>query len=213
MSDYICPQCKQPDVLEDMLFLDVSDERKLASVLSQEVYTHTCTHCGFQQLLLLQSLVYNSQKEYVILLKEKEDPRTPRQLLKHHCSFRAKEEERYLERIVIDPDALTEKVLMFEEGRDDRLLELVKVYTKARLSSEDPNLKIVNLFYCYTENGEEFAILTEEGFAGTVPLDVSLCIRLEDELERLPMDLSLETMIDEGWAMRAISAIQPKGGN
>lgn len=74
----------------------------------------------------------------------------------------------YKFRIVRSQNQLREKIYIFDNGLDDRVIELMKVYMISRLSQSNPELEIEEMLLELTEGGPtRFAIRLSDGHWGS----------------------------------------------
>ena len=101
-------------------------------------------------------------------------------------SFRENTQD-YLYRIVFTQNSLREKINIFDRGKDDRILELMKVFMGGSLQKQQPDLMAFSLYYGYDFNEEFFVVLGKDGILGTVKLPQDMYDQLSESLkDKLP---------------------------
>ena len=77
-------------------------------------------------------------------------------------------EEGYTFRVVRSQNQLREKIVIFDNKLDDRVIEVMKLFIISHLSESNSELEIENLFLEATESGpEHFAIQLKDGNWGS----------------------------------------------
>jgi hypothetical protein len=85
--------------------------------------------------------------------------------------FRKMTVEGYLYRIALTQNQLREKLLIFDEGLDDRIIEVMKIFMIASVQKQQPNVKITEILYDNTGEDKVFVVLSEDGAIGTLDYD------------------------------------------
>jgi hypothetical protein len=112
----------------------------------------------------------------------------------------------YRMRTCIHPNDMIEKILIFDQQLDDRVLELAKLSTAISLMMENPQIHVEGLYYSPSDHDDGFVVMTEEGFAGETELDKTLYRRIEQEtLPLLDEEMLSKTRIDHEWAVKAMN--------
>ena len=83
--------------------------------------------------------------------------------------FRTK---KYLARIVTSPNQLVEKIQIFDAGKDDRVMELVKLLATDSILKNDPDIKFDELRFAVDDDGTNILIIINKGeITGAVDID------------------------------------------
>ena len=83
-------------------------------------------------------------------------------------------------RVVSFSSQLLEKIMIFDNGRDDRVMELYKAVVTESIREDWPDVTPADLIY-YANNGEEYLIIWDES---TAPDGEKLTVLLDDGLYR-----------------------------
>ena len=98
-------------------------------------------------------------------------------------------------RVVSFSSQLLEKIMIFDNGRDDRVMELYKAVVTESIREDWPDVTPVDLIY-YANDGEEYLIIWDES---TAPGDEKLTVLLDDGLyKRLESDYGYALRIPAG---------------
>ena len=83
--------------------------------------------------------------------------------------FRTK---KYLARIVTSPNQLIEKIQIFDAGKDDRIMELVKLLVTDSLHENNPDKEFDELRFAVDDDGTNILIIINKGeITGAVDID------------------------------------------
>ena len=83
--------------------------------------------------------------------------------------FRTK---KYLARIVTSPNQLVEKIQIFDAGKDDRIMELVKLLVADFLHENNPDKEFDELRFAVDDDGTNILIIINKGeITGAVDID------------------------------------------
>ena len=110
-------------------------------------------------------------------------------------------------------DANLEKIRVFDAGRDDRVIELLKVFFQNRIMSEQPQLGDVELYYADDEGKDVFVVIGMEGPLGSLEIPEELYQETVDNFGGQMADLRArqDLIVDEKWAMEVIKAVSVPG--
>ena len=80
--------------------------------------------------------------------------------------------EKYLSRIVTSPNQLVEKIQIFDAGKDDRIMELVKLLAADSILKNDPDIDFDELCFAVDDDGTNILIIINKGeITGAVDID------------------------------------------
>ena len=83
--------------------------------------------------------------------------------------FRTK---KYLARIVTSPNQLVEKIQIFDAGKDDRIMELVKLLATDSILKNDPDIEFDELHFAIDNDGTNMLVIINKGeITGAVDID------------------------------------------
>ena len=159
-----CSACGQEsphkvwDMIDPMFDRSVKDQ-----ILSGELFTFHCPHCGHKETMVYDTSYQEMDKgRYFELVTSTESYERAINLYAerdlHSGSVLANE----IIRIVLSPNQLAEKIRIFDEGLDDRVVEAFKLGFLARIWEEDENFEADECLF-YKKNDEEYAV----AFLGT----------------------------------------------
>ena len=80
--------------------------------------------------------------------------------------------EKYLARIVTSPNQLVEKIQIFDAGKDDRIMELVKLLATDSILKNDPDKEFDELRFAVDADGTNIFVIINKGeITGAVDID------------------------------------------
>ena len=80
--------------------------------------------------------------------------------------------EKYLYRIVTSANQLVEKIQIFDAGKDDRVMELVKLLATDSILKNDPDIEFDELRFAVDDDGTNILIIINKGeITGAVDID------------------------------------------
>lgn len=186
-----CPNCQHVQSVEIFETIDVSlYEGYKEKAKNLEFFKTCCENCK-KDITLAYNCLYNDiDKRIMIWLL----PNPTEEEVKSINAARQREIDGrpvgslYIERIVTTPDELKEKLLIFEAGYDDRIIELLKIIFLAQLDKITGSAKIkdepVDAIY-FDSAGEEdkgsFAVFFKNREPLVEPLDYKLYLKLFDD--------------------------------
>ncbi len=196
---FTCPRCGHAELLPEYSSINAEESPELKErILDGSLFSFTCSHCGYSALIRYEC-VYADQK-HQLLIHLPEDP-------DHPDLSREQDYPGWRIRRVNDPNELMEKILIFEEGLDDRAVELEKHLLEEAIQNEQPDRKIQAMYFMPAEDGYHFAVLSEEGFSGSVPMDHRTYQQIEEEvLPELSERMKASPIINSAWAAFAIGS-------
>lgn len=183
-----CPNCKKQ--FEAIMFESLNtdyDSTVIESVIRGDRFSAKCPHCGFVTHLEYDLLYHDMKHQAMIWVIHKEYP-------EHAKKVDEVKSTRLLPynmiRIVPDINALREKAACLASGKDDRVIELCKVYLVTNLKQQRSNFDIKNVFYTY-QGGKNTVLVY--GFNG----EVASC-ELDDNIYNMISDLFRKPLLDMG---------------
>ena len=114
----------------------------------------------------------------------------------------------YRTRIVTSGHSLREKLLIWDRGRDDRLVELCKLFLQTNLPKHRPDFQLEEAYYDWQDDVECLRLFSKEGQAALYPLDPlyqQLSPAFTPHLP--PEDPAGFPLVDLAWAARQLESM------
>lgn len=201
-----CPECGKEGqfTIWQSINTDINPEMK-STVRDMSAFTFTCPHCGttanvdypvlyhqMEDRMMIYYVNRDEDIESVYKMLKGEDPADELQLLAR---------EGYLNRIVLTRNQLREKLLIFDAGLDDRIIEIMKLFMMASIQKQQQDIEIMELLYDSDEKGASFAVLTEDGNVGSVDFDMGIYDSVKEDIAKAWPDIrDDEIIINTAWA-------------
>lgn len=207
---YICPNCGKEIEYEYWDSVNVTLEPQLKeSVLDGSIFNCSCS-CGYDENLIHPLLYHDMDKEVMInyttvdnvepfinhITKIKNDP-----------NFSLKIDETI--RVVTDISAFIEKILIFEAGLDDKIIEFAKSIYRSAYKEVNPSVKDFKIRFSppdldavnELEHDYHFKIINyEDDVYNVIPLDKSKIEKYAEYIDTKEKELKLNSyFIGESW--------------
>ena len=144
----------------------------LSSASDSRCFLYTCPSCG-ETFRLNYSTLYHQMEDLIMiyLVSESEVEKTYEMFYGENAlfDFRTK---KYLARIVTSPNQLVEKIQIFDAGKDDRIMELVKLLATDSILKNDPDKEFDELRFAVDDDGTNILVIINKGeITGAVDID------------------------------------------
>lgn len=154
-----CPQCGAAVKTELWPGADAARNPELrARVLSETMFDWSCPECGYAARFLYPFLYHDPERNFMVYLSPNGGECGEVDLETEFPQLRG-----VAKRLVTTPEALKEKVLIFEAGLDDRAVELVKFALSGVLDRKHGK-KTAAGYFCYADEPKDeigFSFLLE----------------------------------------------------
>ena len=109
--------------------------------------------------------------------------------------------EKYLYRIVTSPGELREKIIIFDNGLDDRVIEIAKIFYIGQ--AKEQGIKVKHIFFDVSGEGKYmFIIFDENGETKMASIEKELLEKIREEVLKDSPDIREDRFdIDENWAL------------
>ena len=159
-----CPSCHHEGDFKVWDSINtVLDPEMKEKVLNQSIFLYTCPNCG-ETFRLNYPTLYHQMEDLIMiyLVPESEVEKTYEMFYGENAlaNFRA---EKYLNRIVTSANQLIEKIQIFDAGRDDRIIELVKLLATDSILKNDPDIEFDELRFAVDDDGTNILVIINKG--------------------------------------------------
>lgn len=207
-----CPNCDNEILFKLNEFVDVSAEPNYKEkILDGSFFTVKCHECGDETFIEYPVMYMDPVKKLNIYMSPEHDG----ELLNQLNSLTVPEsdiDEDAVFRLVKGYNELLEKIVIYDRGRDDRVLQLYKVILCEDIKKDYPEATPSDLLYDYDGDSEYFVFWghydPKQGSL-TSDLDEDIYRRLEEDYSGLlntPPNQYQE--IDEMWLLERIEVEQ-----
>lgn len=193
-----CPHCGKENTVTFHRIID-ADDRLREAVIDGSLFEYTCSSCGYHAALSADCIYLDRSRKLAVVLAENTEGHKSGKLLEE--AGKLMDLSKCTVRVVSSPNELTEKILLKEEGIDDRIFELEKGEIRQQLKKEKPDLEIWSMLYSPDDGDGQIAILNSKGWAGSVPCNPALYEQLKAEVvPGIPDFMMNGAVIDADWA-------------
>jgi hypothetical protein len=146
------------------------DQSIKEKVLSGELFTFTCPHCGFQRRVTYDTIYQEIGKgRYFHLVTSEESYVQAINLYADRDMNSGTVLANEIVRIVLSQNQLAEKIRIFDEEMDDRVVEIIKAYYLSELYKQFPDFETEEVLFYKTDDGVyEIAFLSKDGNHRTI---------------------------------------------
>ena len=201
-----CPSCGLPIELTVYKSINAASDAKMRDrVVTTEIFDQLCPECGAKFKVAYDMLYHEPDRGYMIYLLPNGD--------EGNDVFDMGDEvdtdviNGYALRIVNNINSLKEKILIFEDGLDDRVVEFCKVYFTINYTKEHPDTEIKEVFYTAFDGDNdamEFCFFDGEGNPFGVRLPVYVYKNLFEDFKKSSAFDTNERYINSAWAIKAL---------
>ncbi|MEF2559936.1 MAG: CpXC domain-containing protein [Eggerthellaceae bacterium] len=204
--DVTCPNCGASGVYDRYASANVTLNPSLKDrVMDGSLFVYECPNCGNKLRVVTSCLYHDMRKRLLIQLSpEVEDDAELRDMLDTltengvNLSFT---DEGYEVKVVADLNDLKEKIAIADDGLDDRLVEIVKIYARILASSEEGASEFDDVRYIgLDDDGIKIGILFNGECLATAVVPMSL---YEEQKAEHPLTSRSEEdsyIVDYVWA-------------
>ena len=196
-----CSKCGKPltATVFESVNSDYADDIAI-QIMSGELFKVKCPHCQFVSHLEYDFLYHDLKNGAMIWVVHKNAPNYASKI----SEIRSTQKLPYKTlRIVEDMNALKEKVSCLERKRDDRIIELCKVFTAYNLLSKHPDFELRNAFYTAISRKDMIHLYDNDGNDMCCELSDKVYDYLKELYENSPYAAQFDdnyAIVDYTWA-------------
>lgn len=214
-SDKItCPKCGQESEFQMWRSINVSlDPEMKRKIVDQSAFDFACPHCGVHTKVVYPFLYHDMGVHMMMYFVSEEEVEKTYNLFrgeddKFKNLFAGMDEEKYVYRIVTDLNSVREKIMIFDEGYDDRVIELMKIFLQQHMQNQNPEFKTEAIYFdsCMDNNeGTGFVLLSEDGQFASVSFVEEIYDSFKELIDKnRPAIHEDDLIIDFEWAAGAL---------
>lgn len=194
-AEVCCPECGSPisftlwDSINTMIPTAISD------IITGKLFEIQCEHCGYKTSVDYP-ILFNDMEHKVMIYYV-----TPEQVEETEKAAAIMKMTGAQVRIVMSQNELREKAMIFNEGLDDRVIEIVKVLTLEQLNSQLQGKQLDAVYFDVQDGDYRFALFFDDQ-QGMVRIDIDAVREYATNLVELLEDTKQDMIIDRAWAER-----------
>lgn len=208
----VCPKCGKEQTIKRYESVNVTLEPELKDVIkSGYFFAFTCEECGVKIPMIYPCLYHDMENKKMIWLV----PDCPREQVEEINKVNSSKDMPedlsygYQNRIVKNVDSLREKILIWDEDLDDRIIEILKVVYISQMEEELKARKLINVLFEVMQETYALIFVFEEGEPGMLPIDMEMYRNIVDSYmikvqDSTPKDFSI---INGEWARELIMGL------
>ncbi|MBQ9155860.1 MAG: CpXC domain-containing protein [Eubacterium sp.] len=192
-----CPRCGQLTKVKKYHIINASEKPSVKKeILKNKIYFFECDNCSLSAPLTYPSIYLDSKKKLAFLLSPELGEETDD--LCEGLGDLTGYKRRYVDNI----NDLKEKIMIFENRLDDRVIELTKIEYIRQLEKEMKDDELMNILFDYSGNDMYMMVFFQKKGVGRIPLNLEFYRQIENQYaRRLPVRPSEEfEKIDLEWA-------------
>ncbi|WP_295070256.1 CpXC domain-containing protein [Ruminococcus sp.] len=207
MEKIKCPKCSHESEMLVWETMDTKTDPQIKDMIrSGEVFAWRCPHCDNKSLIFYPTLYHQVKEKYLLCYI----PGNPTSAVEYMKTINENNEsgydfnDNYTKRVVSDINQLREKLMILDEGLDDRILEIMKVFAIAELQKNFPDLSVMEIYFNKEEDGSHsFAVKFDNNEWGRTDVDKKSYDQVAESF-KIPLAVNDEYLIDTEWALSVI---------
>ena len=192
-----CPDCQKDGEFRQFEIINITENPKMRDdIMSRQIFSYTCPHCGEKIPVLYDCIYLDTENKHCIALITHEMP----------SLIDSISAEDYSIRLVQTINDFIEKIALFEDGIDDRVCELCKLFLEESYEEQN-NAELLAAYYTGrdTENDNiHFFLIGDEAGNCETTLSMQSYRNILEVFSNSQFDIKTETEIDSEWALLAL---------
>ncbi|MBQ6168442.1 CpXC domain-containing protein [Ruminococcus flavefaciens] len=145
-----CPKCKKLSEMTVWDIIDVTDAPEMKQkIRNGEAFRWHCSECDDNSLIFFPTIYHQPGEKYIVSYVPG-DPDTAEKCMKDLSNDNESGynfDNGYTRRVVTDMNQLREKLVILDEGLDDRIIELMKLFIVADIQTSSQDLRITEIYF------------------------------------------------------------------
>lgn len=198
-----CPECgKENEFIVWQSLNGDLDPKAKQQLLDGTLFQFKCSGCGCESNVSYPTLYHDMSKRLMIYFVREEEVEETKKTFEPNSEF-GFVLEGYRRRIVTDQNSLREKAIIFENGLDDRVVEIIKLIYFSNLRQSHPDAKIDVVYFMVADGEYQIHFLGETPLIASVDTSLygKVALDFSDKIENAKDDY----IIDLEWALRVLS--------
>ena len=159
-----CPKCNKEITIDNYSIVNVTDNEELKEkVLNDNIFNFICPECHQENKLIYPLIYIDDNRKYKILFT------APDEQLETYLDVLEKDHnEEYITRIVHSSNELKEKIFIFDQELDDKVIETIKIFMLDSLNKSNPEKKIKILYFSIEDDKYFVEAFSEDSYIGKI---------------------------------------------
>ncbi len=197
---YICPECghEQECTVWHSLNGDMDPEAK-QQLLDGTLFLSECSNCGHKSNLNYMLLYHDMTNQVMVYYVDEESVNETLETMKNSQKQFGMDMSGYRNRIVTDQNSLREKAIVFDNGLDDRIVEIIKLIYYINAEDQFSDAKINAVYFLIADGKYILEFIGDKPLSAEVPVELYDKIK-HDFAERLESVGNEDFFVDLHWA-------------
>lgn len=186
-----CPYCGHEQEFETVENINLSLNPEFKDkIMNEEIFMFSCDECKKKAVIAFPCLINDMEKSFLIWLLADYTPEQKQKLDDELKNIAKTENEKnftdaYVKRIVSSINELKEKIMLIDEGLDDRVVEVLKLLCVNEVSDQLNGAYVQEVRFNKDEGGQWFLMLIfKEGKPNAIPINKEMYDRVEELFKR-----------------------------
>lgn len=205
-----CPKCNKEHSIRIWRSINTTlDPEMKAAVRDRSAFLFTCPSCG-EKTYMDYGFLYHQMEDRIMIHYASTDENADEiyEMLNGNDPtgmITDMRKNNYLIRIVRSQNELREKIAIFDEGLDDRIIEIFKIYILATFQEDHPDCKQIETLYFRDGEKNLIQILADGESYGVAEIPDKFYKELCEEYRgKIPDIRKDEPYIDRQWALKTM---------
>lgn len=198
-----CPECGTENKITiwDSLNGDIDPDAK-KELLNGTLFRFKCDKCGHESNLQY-SILYHDMKNNAMVYFVHPDAveETIRELIDMENKLPVKMDG-YRKRVVCDQNTLREKAIIFDNGLDDRVVEIIKLMYWANAQKQCPNNNINAIYFMIIDGKMSLQFFADQPMSADIP--DGLYEKISIDFQHKIQEVEDSFVIDLDWAKNTL---------
>lgn len=183
----VCPSCYKKDNIKIYESIESTDIAARKRLLDGSLFTWRCPKCNYRTNTVFNLLYKNEERHFMIYLAADGDTIGMRNTMDNiENDFNRLSPSKDIKysmtrRIVLTSNELREKVMIFEAGLDDRIIEIMKCFYMSAVIENRSGMQIAECLFSVENDQLMFEFLTMDGRFFSTPIRKELYEDFERE--------------------------------
>ncbi len=192
-----CPECLKDGEFLKYEIIDINKKPNLRDdIINRQLFTYACPHCGEKIIVSYDCIYIDTENKHCIALITTDDFSFVDKIIAQD----------YTVRIVPSVNDFIEKIALFEDGIDDRVCELCKLFL-GESYEEQNNAELLAAYYSGRDMENDnihFYLIGDDAGNCETTLSMQSYRNILEVFSASPFNNKEETRIDAEWALLAL---------
>ncbi len=207
MQEITCPKCgkKHECLVWDSINTKENPEMKKA-VRNDEAFRYHCPDCG-ATAVLNYNFLYHQQEDKILIFVDADG--SSYNDMAAMLSQQGNAFDGYVKRIVLSYNEFKEKLLIFDAGLDDRIVEIIKSSVWSNVETHYKDKGIEEILFAINEDGEHGFLFRKGGaMVASMEFDMALYKAIKEAaLPRIAFLSQKDLIINRAWAVEMVNKL------